>query len=156
MGLDMWLNKRGKSKIEKMPTEVAYWRKANQIHKWFVENVQNNIDDCGEYIVPKEKLEELIKVCEEVINNSELIDGKINNGKVYKNGEWEPIVEEGKVIKDSSKAEELLPTANGFFFGSTDYDEYYLNKVQYTLDTLKEILESTNFEESEITYNSSW
>ena len=38
---------------------VAYWRKANHIHGWFVENVQNNEDDCDEYYVSRTKLEEL-------------------------------------------------------------------------------------------------
>ena len=26
--------------------EVGYWRKANAIHKWFVDNVQDGNDDC--------------------------------------------------------------------------------------------------------------
>lgn len=26
--------------------EIAYWRKANAIHRWFVDNVQNGTDDC--------------------------------------------------------------------------------------------------------------
>jgi hypothetical protein len=42
---------------------AAYWRKANQIHNWFVKNVQNNVDDCGEYYVSHEKLEELLNTC---------------------------------------------------------------------------------------------
>lgn len=37
----------------------AYWRKANQIHKWFVDNVQQGNDDCGEYYVSHSKLSEL-------------------------------------------------------------------------------------------------
>lgn len=36
--------------------EVKYWRKANAIHKWFVDNVQNGVDDCGLYEVPEEKM----------------------------------------------------------------------------------------------------
>lgn len=28
--------------------ELAYWRKANAIHKWFVDNVQDGIDECQE------------------------------------------------------------------------------------------------------------
>ena len=27
---------------------VGYWRKANQIHKWFVDNCQNGRDECQE------------------------------------------------------------------------------------------------------------
>jgi hypothetical protein len=39
--------------------EVAYWRKSNEIHAWFVDNVQKGTDDCGTYYVSKEKLTEL-------------------------------------------------------------------------------------------------
>ena len=31
----------------KLLTEAAYWRKANQIHNWFVENIQDGEDDCS-------------------------------------------------------------------------------------------------------------
>ena len=37
--------------------EAGYWRKANAIHRWFVENVQDGKDDCGEYFVPPSSLE---------------------------------------------------------------------------------------------------
>ncbi len=35
-----------------------------------------------------------------------------------------------QVLEDHSKAAELLPTMGGFFFGSTDYDEYYFKDVE--------------------------
>ena len=38
----------------------AYWRKANQIHSWFVREVQNGNDNCGEYYVSQEQLRELL------------------------------------------------------------------------------------------------
>ena len=38
----------------------AYWRKCNQIHGWFVENVQRGEDNCGEYYVSTTKLQELL------------------------------------------------------------------------------------------------
>ena len=44
---------------------LGYWRKANAIHNWFVENVQNGEDDCGRYYVSTEKLEELKADCED-------------------------------------------------------------------------------------------
>jgi hypothetical protein len=47
--------------------ELAYWRKANQIHAWFVDNVQNGNDDCGTYYVSREKLKELLDLCKEAI-----------------------------------------------------------------------------------------
>lgn len=41
-----------------------------------------------------------------------------------------------EVLKDHSKAEELLPTMEGFFFGPTDYDEYYFNDVERVKNSL--------------------
>ena len=49
--------------------EVAYWRKSNSIHGWFVDNVQEGKDDCKEYYVSKEKLQELLDLCKKVLKN---------------------------------------------------------------------------------------
>lgn len=46
---------------------VGYWRKSNQIHKWFVDNVQNGEDDCGEYYVSHDKLIELLTICRQAL-----------------------------------------------------------------------------------------
>ena len=46
---------------------VAYWRKANQIHKWFVDNVQGGEDDCGDYYVSHDKLRELRETCRQAL-----------------------------------------------------------------------------------------
>ncbi|CAB4198222.1 hypothetical protein UFOVP1313_58 [uncultured Caudovirales phage] len=48
-------------------SRVGYWRKANQIHEWFVENVQDGVDECRECWVDREKLEELKELCESVL-----------------------------------------------------------------------------------------
>jgi hypothetical protein len=45
----------------------AYWRKSNQIHKWFVDNVQGGEDNCGEYYVSHEKLKELRETCRQAL-----------------------------------------------------------------------------------------
>ena len=150
MGLDMYLNKRTyvqqwehqapKEKYEVVVTkggeptkikpnkvkyiieEAGYWRKQNQIHRWFVENIQNGTDDCGEYYVSKADLETLLELCE-------------------------------KIKADNSLADELLPGASGFFFGGTEYDEWYFNGIDNTIDILKEALEDEN---GEYLYSSSW
>jgi hypothetical protein len=46
-----------------LKVEVAYWRKVNAVHQWFVDNVQDGEDDCHEYGVPREKLQELLDIC---------------------------------------------------------------------------------------------
>lgn len=49
---------------------AAYWRKANAVHGWFVQNVQNGNDDCGTYYVSREQLLELQKLCRGVLDGS--------------------------------------------------------------------------------------
>lgn len=135
---------------------VAYWRKANAIHDWFVQNVQNGEDDCGTYEVTRENLEELLYVCEVVRDNSKLVEGKIKNGRTFKDGKWSDIIVDGKYIEDPSVATELLPTTSGFFFGSTDYNEWYLDDVIYTIDALTRVLRETDFNHEIVAYRASW
>lgn len=45
-----------------------------------------------------------------------------------------------QVLEDHSKAQYLLPTMNGFFFGDTDYDEYYFKNVEEVRDVVKDKL----------------
>ena len=109
---------------------VAYWRKANAIHEWFVKNVQDGEDDCKTYFVSREKLVELEELCRRVVESGE------------------PEV-----------AAKLLPTASGFFFGGTDYDEYYFEQVDWTAKRLAELL--TKLPDGglygvDFYYNSSW
>lgn len=44
------------------------------------------------------------------------------------------------VLEDHSQAEDLLPTMEGFFFGSTDYDDYYFEDVEQVLKYCEETL----------------
>lgn len=155
MGLDMYLDIRKKG-TDTIVAEVGYWRKANHIHNWFVDNVQNGEDDCGIYVVEKDKLHELLTICQKVIDSSELIDGLIKNGQIIKNGKWEDNWEKGKTIKDTTVASELLPTVEGFFFGSTGYDEWYIDDIKDTIEYINLALNSTDFENEEVVYSSSW
>jgi hypothetical protein len=102
--------------------ELGYWRKQSQIHQWFVENVQNGVDNCGEYCVSKSQLEDLLEICKKILN-------------------------------DNSLAEELLPTASGFFFGGTEYDEWYFDGIENTIEILEEALSDTS---ADYYYSSSW
>lgn len=112
-------------RISYIEEEFGYWRKANHIHKWFVDNVQNKVDDCETYYVSRDQLSELAEVCRQVLN-------------------------------DPQTASQLLPTANGFFFGSTEYDEYYMNDVQDTLKICEEALNSPKDNSFSFYYHSSW
>ena len=59
----------GNNKIECIQSIIGDWRKANAIHKWFVENVQNGKDDCGIYGVCREDLEKLLSIVNQVLED---------------------------------------------------------------------------------------
>ena len=137
--------------------QVAYWRKANAVHKWFVDHVQDGEDDCEYHReVTREDLEELRNICKELLENVVMVNGQIENGQRLINGKWVPIMQEGKRIVNPEICRELLPTETGFFFGGTDYDEYYLDDIKHTWEACESVLSSTDFENQMIFYRSSW
>lgn len=137
--------------------EVGYWRKANQIHNFFVENVQDGEDDCSYHNeCTKEILEDLLDKCYKVLTGSIMMIGQVKNGQQYVDGEWVDCMEPGKVIINPEVAEELLPSCRGFFFGSTEYDEYYMQDIEDTIKIIKNVLATTDFETQMLAYCSSW
>ena len=142
------------NKIQSIIEKVGYWRKANAIHQWFVDNVQEGEDDCKKYEVSCGQLTKLLQDVTKVLEASQLENGVIENGQKFEDGKWLPIFESGEIIRDSSLAEEILPTARGFFFGSTDYDQYYYEDLEYTKELLEEILSENS--DGEFYYQSSW
>lgn len=104
---------------------VAYWRKANEIHKWFVDNVQKGKDDCGNYYVERKQLQWLVEMCKDVLSNKE-------------------------------NAADILPTRSGFFFGSTDYDEYYFKDLENTVEMLENVINNPKLQRWAFEYHSSW
>lgn len=58
------------------------------------------------------------------------------------------------VLANRNKADQILPTASGFFFGNTEYDEYYFSDIEDTVKQLENVL--TLDEEWEFYYQSSW
>lgn len=139
------------SKITYIEEEVMYWRKANQIHNWFVQNVQDGIDKCQMSDVTGENLLELLDVCRTVrdlIGKSQKVSNIGNNW----NGE--------NVIINTYDCEkevmELLPTSQGFFFGSYEIDDYYLRNVNDTIECIEGLVNEEGKIEGEFYYQASW
>ena len=146
MGLDMFL-------YNKQQQEVGYWRKANAIHNWFVQHVQAGQDDGNSYPVTHDHLQGLLDIVNKVLEATKLVSGTVHVGDRGTKDGWEPILKQGLTVEDSTVAQNLLPTQSGFFFGSTDYDEFYVQNLQHT----KEVLEKALQDKSEsYTYWASW
>ena len=60
-----------------------------------------------------------------------------------------------KVLKDKSKAKELLPVEKGFFFGSSEYDDWYFDDIKDTIDQIERVLKDVP-EEWDFEYHASW
>lgn len=155
--LKPYIRQRGKYvQWDSLSEEVGYWRKANQIHRWFVDNIQDGEDNCGAYKVDKEELEELLGICKQIEENAVMKKGQVVNGQTVKDGEWVNIYEDGYNIINPEVCEELLPTCSGFFFGSTEYDQWYMDDIQRTIEQLEKVIEETDWETEIVYYSSSW
>lgn len=106
---------------------VAYWRKANAIHAWFVDNLAGGTDDCSPVYVSREDLVKLKKLCKKTLSSP-----------------------------DKQAARDMLPTRSGFFFGSTEYDECYQEDLKNTISQLTDVLEYYPENEWTFYYEASW
>ena len=59
---------------------MGYWRKANQIHNWFVTNLADGVDECQVITVRREDLEQLKELCIEVLAVKELAEDLLPTG----------------------------------------------------------------------------
>jgi hypothetical protein len=122
MGLDMYVNKKNRKTGQ--TEEILYWRKANQIHGWFVDTFMNGVDECQIVYISWGVLQDLKDICKQI-------------------------------LEDRSKAEELLPTREGFFFGSTEYNEYYFEDLAETVAKI-EAISLDDISDCDLFYNASW
>lgn len=109
---------------------VMYWRKANAIHQWFVSNFADGLDECQEIGVPRDGLEALRNLCDIILGASE--------------------------ANRTAIAKEHLPPQAGFFFGSTEIDEWYWKDLESTRDELTQILANKSLADCDFTYRASW
>ena len=119
--------------------------------------VQDGVDDCEyHHEVTKADLTRLRDNCAKILKEAVLINGKVRNGYRWTEHGEEPIWEDGKCILNPEICEYLLPTEDGFFFGNTDYNEWYLNDIRETFEICDRVLKETDFETQMIYYVSSW
>lgn len=106
--------------------EVGYWRKANHIHNFFTKALyQPDGEKSDEIWVPINILENLREKCIKVLE-----------------------------AKDDKISEELLPTEDGFFFGSIEYDDYYYDQIDYTIKVIDKALKHKD--KMDFYYAASW
>lgn len=101
--------------------KAIYFRKVNFLYAYF-EGLLDQEDTVA--LFDKGSVEDLIEICEEVLDHHA---NDKDNGVDF--------------------AEANLPTCSGFFFGSTEYDEYYFEDVKAVLGELTALNEEITKED---------
>lgn len=108
-----------------------YWRKVNAVHSWFVENCQDGIDECQETEIHVEQLAALRSACLKAV-------------AAYEAG-------------DLDVAEDAMTPRGGFFFGSTNVDEYWASSLARTATGIERVVNlAIETGGVDFTYQSSW
>lgn len=66
------------------------------------------------------------------------------------------ILETLTTIRDDHSQVYLMPPTGGFFFGSTDVDEWYFRAINSAIEMFGKFLVEIDFETEELVYQASW
>jgi hypothetical protein len=153
------IKKGGKLITNDMPVkgieyDAGYWRKANAVHKWFEDNCTSGDWNGEDVWVSRDQLKELLKLCKEVVAKAKVVKGQVQNGSTATASGWQPNMEDGEYIENAEEIAQILPTTDGFFFGSTDYDQWYLEDIKSTIEIITKALEADDT--LDFYYSASW
>ena len=106
--------------------EDAYFRKVNCIYRYFQPKLD---DECA--FVTKADIEDIIDRCDKILVGVDL--------------------RKDIPVSAVARAQELLPTQSGFFFGSTDYGKWYFADIKDVRKQMKKLLRGFN-EDTDVIY----
>ena len=113
--------------------QCGYFRKVNFLTRFF-----NYEENCSDQVVSKEELAVLVESCDKVLKAVK----KVKGDDVY--------------TINKEVAEKELPTQSGFFFGSTEYDEWYIQDIKEVRKFAKRMLSTFDFEKNDLILHCWW
>jgi len=153
-----------KLKKQFYPHEDVYFRKANFVYRFFQPYLVN--EEC---IVTKDMVHELLAKVDKIITAAQTdgvitpegnVDERFFCGKgFYDLPEDKKQIERERVEKEHKEmprdwamlAQDELPTCDGFFFGSTEYDVWYLSDIISCKEQFTKLL--SDWKDDEVVYN---
>jgi hypothetical protein len=117
--------------------QVGYWRKFNALHGYIVDTFASGEDNCQHISLEED---DLIQILDTLKQAKYILDSDASDE-----------------VK-SDKLSDVFPTADGFFFGSTFYADYYAECVDITIILLSDLIdecEDDNYSYS-FYYQASW
>lgn len=113
--------------------EYAYWRKFNALHGYIVRKFANGVDECQEIMLTADNINTLVEDLEKTLKT----------------------INEVGIDNVDVTTLEIRPTG-GFFFGSTEIDNWFCQDIAGAIDTFKELRESFDEENEILYYQASW
>lgn len=110
--------------------EYHYWRKFNALHGYIVNTFADGVDECQTIEIGKDGVAKIVSALKKTL-------------RMLKS-------------KKGFDADELpVKPVGGFFFGSTDIDDYYKSNVEDAIKVFSELYESLADDET-VFYEASW
>lgn len=101
-----WVEYFGNMEYYSLIDQLMRIVRASQIHKWFVDNVMDGVEDTEYHEVTFDQLKELLNLCREVV--------------------FSATEKDGVRIADEEIAAKNLPVMSGYEYGPQEYGEFYL------------------------------
>jgi hypothetical protein len=145
MGLDIYFHKTKRTEWERFqndtqaksgnsshdfePEEIGYFRKVNFLMSFF-----DYDGNCEYKEISRERLQALRDACAEIAKMKPV---RIEITR-YDYGGTDEVKDYS--LADKTRCAELLPTQSGFFFGNTEYDQWYFQEVKEVLIWVDRVL----------------
>ena len=112
----------GNYRVKSFEIELTYWRKANAIHQWFVDNCQDGIDECQKSDVEVDDLKKLYQCVCDVLANKTLAEELLPTSSGFFFGSYEY---DEYYYEDLSDTKSYLGTILEIDWAELGYDLYY-------------------------------
>ena len=130
--------------------KILLTTESNAIHNWMVKHVMGGTEEKEQYEVSEQALRMLLCVCDEVIKASKLVQATIIDKHEFVDGHRVPHFKDVVIIRDASKAKQLLPM--GERVHSMRYDARYLHEIQGMRAHVDHILRRADLKNRPVVY----
>jgi len=113
--------------------QVGYWRKFNALHGYIVDTFASGEDNCQQIYLDNYSL---IQILDTLKQAKDILDSDASDEE------------------KSDKLSDVFPTSEGFFFGATEYGDYYAECVDNTILLLTALLDESG--DDNFYYQASW
>ena len=141
--------------------DMGYFRKVNCLLPFF-----GYEDDCSIHPIEKCQIEDLVSTAKKLLEVYDTISYQLHLQQIEVNY-YKEIYRDNKEMCDErckpflqkmdeiwkpfeSVAQEMLPTTTGFFFGSTQYRDYYVADLKDIVEIFTKVLDTTDFDIDQI------